>query len=476
MLISLLMMSALAPQSPEPVSTSVRNLPTLGIQVRDERLLDRASGRIVRRTTDAATGAVVDGDALLVEEARARDLASGKISHELAAVLAGEQEKIKVVFWMERDAGHPDLRNVLDAALAAGMTPEDARRAALGVAAEHAARLIAPLVDAATTAGHEVTYIDPYVPIVFVELAPGDVAALAARPDVDQVYYSFPKWESEIEGEPVATVFNQWASPSARTDHVHRKGINGAGVKVMVNDPSNVVSTNPFLPTVVLGNGASAASHATAVAGIISSNHTLQTGAAPGLNQMYSYGASGDQGAPMAWAWGMQQGISFGNCSWWNGNRGSIVFLDRYFDYIIRNFAVMMFKSIGNQGNGRPTTTPGNGYNVTGTGSFYERDTHDWADDTMSTFSSTANPSPGHEKPEVAAPGQSIVSTSASGQPLRLGLQPSSSRSFDASMAYRRSWPGRSSTRSIISSPCPSTRRICCVSSRLLLSLFPPML
>ena len=39
----------------------------------------------------------------------------------------------------------------------------------------------------------------------------------------------------------------------------------------------------------------------------------------------------------MAWSWGMSQGISFGNCSWWNFQRGSIQFLDRYFDYITRN-------------------------------------------------------------------------------------------------------------------------------------------
>ena len=139
------------------------------------------------------------------------------------------------------------------------------------------------------------------------------------------------------------------------------------------------------------------------------------TGAAPGLTELYSYGGTGDVVAPQAWAWGMSQGISFGQCSWWNGQKGQIQFLDRYFDYIIRQFAVMMFKSCGNQGNGDgKVTTPCCGYNMTATGNVREQNNHDWNDDNMNSGSSYVNPIEGHDKPEVAAPGTTITTTRTS--------------------------------------------------------------
>jgi hypothetical protein len=108
----------------------------------------------------------------------------------------------------------------------------------------------------------------------------------------------------------------------------------------------------------------------------------------------------------------MAQGISFGNCSWWNGQKGQIQFLDRYFDYIIRNFAVMLFKSAGNQGTGdAKITTPGCGYNMTASGNATDNNDWDWNGDAMSSSSSWVNPLEGHDKPEVTACGTSITTT-----------------------------------------------------------------
>jgi len=410
MLTNLLLLLIPIPQGPvEPLSAAVRDLPNLGIQVRDERALDRSTGRIIRTTTDASTGEPVNADRLLVEEGRARDSNNSKLSHELVAKLVTETQPFEVVFWLRRKAGHADLRAKLNSALARDENPADARRTALSIAAAENQPLTAAFVDLLRADGYAPTYVDSYVPIVFVSLPPNAIRTFAALRMVDQAYYSFPEWAPE-EGLPAPV--NEWASPSARTDYVHRRGIDGAGVSVFVNDTANVATNNPYLPPITTGNSASVASHATGVAGIICSSHPTSTGAAPGLIRIGSYGASGDSGAPLAWSWGMQQGISFGNCSWWNFNRGSIVFLDRYFDYIIRNFGVMMFKSCGNQGNGNPTTTPGNGFNMTSTGNAEDRDSHDWDDDIMRSSSSTGNPMPSnHEKPEVTAHGTAINST-----------------------------------------------------------------
>ena len=405
-----------APQGdPERVSESVRHLPTLGISIRDVRSLDLATGRVVRETTDAATGQPVDANALVIAEERARNLVRGRLGPDLARRI-DDETFLEVVFWLDLPEGRPDLRAVLDAYIAGGLSSEDARRAALAVAEEWTERVTRPFATDLAAAGYEVLYVDPYAPIVFVGLPTSAISALARHPGVDQVYVSSPAWESEVGGVPDGAFrFNEWASPSARTDAVHRRGVNGSGAKVMVNDTAPVVTNNPYLPPIVSGSPGSPASHATAVAGIISSNHSTLTGAAPGLIQLYDYGASGDVNAPIAWAWGMGQGISFGNISWWNFQKGAIHFLDRYFDYIIRNFGVMMFKSIGNQGGGDArTTTPGNGYNVTGSGNANDQNTHDWDDDTMSGSSSWVNPAEGHDKPEVAAHGSGIYSTKTS--------------------------------------------------------------
>ncbi len=415
-MLSLALFALLTPQSEaQSLSDSTRSLTTLGVTIRDERVLDAVSGRIIRRTTDAVTGALVDGDALLLEESRAHDLKHSKISTELRVRLGDPKAELEVVFWLKPPAGQPDLRVYLDARIAEGQNREDARRSALAEASRHVKPLTARFTAALRSAGHEAGYVDAYVPIVFVTLQASAVAALATRADVDQVYYSFPDWMKESGASLPVPVVNEWASPSARTDYVHRKGIDGAGVKVMVNDVDNV-QANTYLPPLVDGISRSTGSHATAVAGIISSHHSTHTGAAPGLTQLFNYGGAGDSNAPKAWSWAMGQGVSFGNCSWWNGNRGSIVFLDRYFDYIIRSFGVMMFKSCGNQGNGRPTTTPGNGFNTTASGNANDGNTHDWDDDGMASSSSTGNPQPSnHEKPELSAHGTGIYSTKSSG-------------------------------------------------------------
>lgn len=394
------------PQGDAPISTTTRTLPTLGVTFVDERALDPTTGRILRRTT--AGRAAVDADALLRAEARARDAQSGKISADLAPRLAAGGE-LRVVFWLARGPGHVDARAVLDANPT--WSPQDARRQALATAQAQTARLTEPFAAAVRAQGHVVAYVDPYVPIVFVDLPAGAVPALAARPEVDQAYYSFP----QLFQEGTLTPINDRASPTARTDAVHRRGITGAGVKILVNDAGDsIVNGNPYLPPVTRNGTYAAGSHATAVAGMIGANHPTYGGAAPGLTQIFDSSAYSDTGCPASWSWGMAQGISFGNCSWWNGNRGSIVFLDRYFDYIIRAFGVMLFKSAGNQGLANGTTSPGNGYNCVASGSFHDRDTHDWNDDTMSSYSSAANPTPGHDKPEVAAPGDAITSTTTS--------------------------------------------------------------
>ena len=405
------------PQQPTVLSTHERHLAPLGVTVREQRVLDPDTGHIGRIVRDGS-GASVDVDALRRLAIERRDAANGKL-HALLVERLAEGGAHEIAFWLRQPAGAPDLRGVLDTALRDGATPEDARRRALAAAALSVRPGNAAFATAARAAGAAVVHVDTITPIVFVRADAEVIRALAARSDVDLAYWSSPTWEPEGGVGPdaadvAATIafWNDWASKNARTDAVHRRGITGAGVKVLINDTAQVVGDNPFLPPVITGNGAGVASHATAVAGIVASTHVPHTGAAPGLTQLYSWGGSGDVQAPQAWAWGMAQGISFGNCSWWNGQKGEIRFLDRYFDYVIRHFAVMLFKSAGNQGSGDALiTTPGCGYNMTASGNANDQNDLDWNGDTMSGSSSWVDPVEGHAKPEVTACGTGITTT-----------------------------------------------------------------
>lgn len=398
-----------SPQGPV-LARHERVLPELGTLV-EERVFDVAGERIVRLAR--LDGREVDADAVLRTAIATRHARNGKLHATLVDQLAAGEVR-EVAFWLVAPPAQPDLRGAIDRARAEGASPEDARRVALRLAATAVAPGNAAFAAAVRAAGGIVTHQDSITPVVFVRATPDVVRALAARADVDLAYWSSPT--SLPEGEAIdaeaSARLNHWANKTARTDAVHRRGIDGAGVKVMVNDVNEVATTNPFLPPIVTGSAIAIAAHATACAGILASRQTPNTGAAPGLAQIYSYAGAGDASAQQAWAWGMSQGISFGNCSWWNGQKGQIQFLDRYFDYIIRNFAVMLFKSAGNQGGSDgKITTPGCGFNMIASGNATDQDNHDWNGDAMSSSSSWVNPIEGHDKPEVTACGTTITTT-----------------------------------------------------------------
>ncbi len=395
-----------------------------GIVVEETRTVDSATGLIMRRAVDA-DGNLVDLDALRWEEQRRKIAARGKISPELGRLIAEHEsiDELQVVFWL--DAGvEPDFRTIILNAMNEGLHIEDARRRALAAAEEFFTPVNTAFADRLAAEGHSVDYIGDHCPIVVTTLPSGAVGPLALVEAVDQAYYCFPSWAHE----------NNYAQPTLRTTTVHRRGINGgSAVKVMVQDSGgNVATNNPFLPTVIKLNSGGTDYHATAVAGnVCMTGHMTLFGAAPSLNEIYTAEGWGDIDAPAAWALGMAAGVSYGNCSWWNLTKGAIVYLDRYFDYIIRNYSVQMFKSNGNQGWSPPeySTSPGNGYNVFSTGCYNDGDTWKWDDDAMASYSSFLNPVEGHDKPNVASPGDEVDTTGTSAPWIYYGFSGTSSAS-----------------------------------------------
>lgn len=397
--------------------------PLQGLDVIETRTVDPLTG-LVHASARTRDGRRVEVDVLLRREIAQRRLALGKMSADLNRRVADAAtgDRLDVAFWLDVPT-MPDFRMVLERARRDGHGPEEARL----VAFDAARRFLGPVTEAFAAAvasrGHRVLHEGGAWPVVIASVEARDVASIAADPRVNTAYHASDRWETE----------NDYAQPTLRTPTVHDRGITGRNstLRVMVHDPGHVTTVNPYLPPVTRLNGGNAASHATSVAGNICSQHPQWFGGAKELPILYSANGTGDTNAPPAWTLAIQNGVSYGNCSWWNGKKGRIEFLDRFFDYTIRQFGVMMFKSTGNQGNSSSpfTTTPGNGYNVTNSGAYSDRDTLTWDDDQMASYSSYADPAEGHEKPELASPGDGVRTTSTSSPWTRSGFGGTSSAS-----------------------------------------------
>ena len=399
-----------AQQVDQPIFSARHALPQLGLEVVETRWLDPSTGNVARSAVDQLGRAVPDLNALLVRERELALAARGKLSKDLAQRVhaAAPGEVLNVVFWLREPAGL-ELDVAFQSLVESGWSVADARQATL-----RAARLAfepgnQAFAQRLAAAGYEVFLVGDFWPDVFARVPAGEIAGLALREEVDVAYYAFS------EGGPEQTN----AQGTMRTFQLHDAGITGAigATKVLVNDCGEVTTTHAWLPPVINMTGNGVQSHPCGVAGNICMNGPSLQAAAKGLPQLYSAdGCGSDAPAQAAWSWGLQQGIDVGNCSWWNGSSGSIVFLDRFFDYTIRNFSVMMFKSNGNQGGGsNQSTSPGNGYNVTCSGAYNDGNNVNWSDDFMASYSSFVNPVEGHEKPEIASPGDDCTSTSTGG-------------------------------------------------------------
>lgn len=393
----------------EPLLEKRWDFPLLGQTVVETRWLDESAGLVRRRSVDAL-GREVDVDALRRAEHALLAQRNGKLAPELLEMLTQyeDDQPIEVVFWLQCDDA-PDWRVMLNDGVAAGLDVEEARRNARDAAEAWFAQRTADFAQHGREQGWTITQTLGAWPVVYAELPAGEVRGAASHPLVDEAYYCFQETFTEQEH----------AQGTLRTPLVWASGLTAANspVKTMVNDPDHVTKNNPYLPPVtwIYGNG-SVGSHASACAGNIAMDDGNMRGAAYGLPQIYSADGTGDSGAPASWNAAINNGIDFGNCSWWNGSKGQIVYLDRYFDYTIRNFGVMMFKSTGNQGNSSTpyTTTPGNGYNSTNSGSYNDDNDTRWANDEMASYSSYWDPAEGHEKPELASPGDDVDTTGTS--------------------------------------------------------------
>ncbi len=308
-----------------------------------------------------------------------------KIEPALMEVMAAKDvaDPIKIAVWLvpSRDASHlmRELR-------------EPRGRAEAQVLAEARALITetqTPVLNFLAAKAVQPWYASQYAPLIFAEPSKATILDLAKRRDVDAIYLS----------RDYVDLINN-AAKSARGDVVWARGITGAGVKIAVVESGRIEFNNPYL-----ANGTShlptapISDHATGVAGIIVANDGTPSdrwkGMAWGAPALLSANSNGTSDALRVAStdWAVSNGARVVNFSVGKDTDRGLVAMDRYLDYIVRNFFRTIVVAAGNEGTGTGNvTSPGTAYNVVTTGSFYDENNFNWSDDGISNFSSFNDP------------------------------------------------------------------------------------
>ncbi|MCK4898940.1 MAG: S8/S53 family peptidase, partial [Anaerolineales bacterium] len=282
------------------------------------------------------------------------------------------------------------------------------QRANVEYLAEQVVELQAPLLEDLSAQGYEPVYVSPIAPLIYVELPKSAIFPLAQREDVDTVYGPNENYD----------LMNS-AKPTQKADIVDSWGFDGSGIDLAILEDSRIQFSNPYLNagTTRVPADPNVDDHATGTAGMVASQHGTYQGIAQGVN-LFSANATdySDANLSAAMDWSVSQGVRIINNSW-GGNDGTTTLNvhDRHLDYIVRNNARTVTVAAGNEGLGSGRVgSPARGYNMISVGNYEDDNTLTWVGDNMRSTSSFIDPSTNIEKPEVAAVGSSINSTTAS--------------------------------------------------------------
>jgi hypothetical protein len=264
--------------------------------------------------------------------------------------------------------------------------------------------------------GGQVNYQSNNAPVLVVTVPSRLLPVLERRADVQSIHLE-RTYKSDLNA----------AAPAVGAPAVWARGITGSGVKVAVVEDDGINYAHPSLAdgTYCKSSTPNIGSHASGVAGSIASTDSTYRGIAYGAPAVLSGNTVSytDSEIIKCTDWAIDNGARIINYSFSVNSSGSLVALDRYVDYIVRNRAVTLTKSAGNInstcfGPSYNTTSPGIGWNMISVGSSDDRGTATNSDDIMSSFSCYGNPtSPNGDrvKPEVTAPGSNIITTYCTG-------------------------------------------------------------
>lgn len=271
-----------------------------------------------------------------------------------------------------------------------------------------------PVINRLHTMGVSAVTADPYTPLLYAQLRPHEIQSVAAWAEVDAVYL-------DQTAQPTLDI----ARRTVYAHSVNNRGFTGAGIRVAQVEVGGLIAlNNPYLRGVVQDTTyACSDSHGTWVAGAIRSTHSSVRGVAPGVLLWAGGSCSGNfsqlQNRSTAAAnWGARViNLSLGADS----NRATDGFARYYDNLVINRFRTVIVAAgnIGSAGCAQGTTgnvmTPGTAYNVITVGNFNDKNSTSWSGDGMNPCSSWRDPNSANgdrEKPEIAAPGTDIKTTS----------------------------------------------------------------
>ncbi len=315
----------------------------------------------------------------------------------------------------EREVVIPDELLVANDAAFAELEAEDAARMAAITADLASARQL--LSDRLASLDIQTLYVSDIFPSIIVKLDRKQILQLARWPEIDALYVRPDRYGEELSN----------ARPTQNANLVNDVGYNGTGVVVSVSEGGRVFGENPFLTVDSYCNaGAAGAAHATAVAGFIASTHGTHRGLANGVTLRNANCGT----VETIIDWGVTNARVLNHSFFSEVSPGVADFnsLDRRLDYAARYHFDTPVKSAGNVGNGCVdnsgfvsdfVTSPGKGYNTVTVGNFNDQGNLTWTGDAMANCSSFGNPSGDnttgrHEKPELAASGSNLTSTTVS--------------------------------------------------------------
>jgi len=360
------------------------------------------------------TGALADLPLLIQNENDASDALYGPVAPELhdllAAAMPGELFEVGITVEV---SGEPTVTRP-DPELEIGETQLEDLLLQLDSEEDLLVQqALDPVVSQLQGMGYEVE-ADTAAPVLKVDL-PAEV-----------ILNTVANWSEVVAIDP-AEIFEELLEiqvPTMHTNVIHNRGFTGTGERAAVIEVGGRINTaNPNLapPRIVQDTLYSCVSaHTAGVAGIVGGSGATninRQGHAPNTN-MWIGGSCGGWGSQLrnrstaAANWGAR---TF-NLSWGN-SAGGMGTTCRYYDGLVRNRWRTVVVAAGNSGPNGRVGSPATAYNVVAVGSFDDRNTYPWGDDVMSAFSSGVPPasrSNDRIKPEVAAPGSNLNSTTNS--------------------------------------------------------------
>jgi hypothetical protein len=361
-----------------------------------------------------STGVEINLDALLSKENDLYLARNGKVDSRLSQILASTSPttSVPVILWLKTTSEvrmtRPDPAiKLTEAQVDAVFARLDEERGSIATAA--ATRVVAQL----EAQGLKAT-ADGLTPSVVVSIPAGEVRRISALDDVSMAYHD-DRYVNQL-----ATSGNTIGAYA-----VHATGNTGQGVRVAeIEVGGRADLTNPFLSFAFQDNINSCYNnHGTAVGGVIRSTHNPHRGISPGVQLRIGGSCSGNAGqlqaaSTRAASWGARTfNLSFG------GDSGRVLgAFERYYDDLVQNGWRTVVVAAGNSGNGNGNVlSPALAYNVIAVGAFNDN-SFPWA---MAGFSSWRDPVSqvgDREKPEVAAPGVNIMTTSGLGITVNPGV------------------------------------------------------